>query len=449
MSPVADNDDFRDVPTELVAGERRGQRRAVLTWNGGSLIRALPATATLIIGRGAESDLRVDHTSISRSHARVVVGDVTTVEDLGSSNGTWVEGVRLATGAPVAVRPGVLVEIGSVLLMIDGGAQAPAAGVPSATRRGVVVLDPEMERVHELVELVARASLSVILLGETGVGKDVLAHRVHHGSARATKPFLKVNCAALSDTLIEAELFGFERGAFTGAVQPKEGLLEAASEGTLFLDELGELPLSTQAKLLRVLESGEVTRLGALKPRPINVRFVSATNHDLKQLVAAGRFRQDLFFRLDGLSIRVPPLRQRPSEIPALAQAFVRDAARDQGRPGLELSGEALAALVAHGWPGNVRELKNVIARSTLLCRGTSIQPADLQFEASSGVVRPPASVEIPASERQRIVDALDANGGNQTLAAKALGMSRRTMLNRLDALGLKRPRKREPGAGT
>ena len=449
---MADKSDLKEIPTELIAlADSRGGQRVVLTWNGGSLMRELPARGTVTIGRGAEAVLCVEHASVSRMHARLVIGDAIMVEDLGSSNGTWIDGCKLAPGTPSLLQAGVLVEIGSVLMIIDGGARSAVVPPRVPARDGVVVVDPEMARVHDLVDLVARANLSVILLGETGVGKEVLAQRVHRGSSRATKAFLKVNCAALSESLIESELFGFERGAFTGAVQGREGLLEGAHEGTLFLDEVGELPLSSQAKLLRVLESGEVTRLGSLKPRAINVRFVSATNRDLKELVASGKFRSDLFFRLDGIAIQVPPLRERVAEISALANAFVEGASEAAGKRTLGISEEAIAVLVAHRWPGNVRELKNVIVRSALLCRSAIIQASDLHFDVMgasprAASVAPPPPAPVSGSERQRIIDALDRSAGNQTQAAKALGMSRRTLLNRLDALDLPRPRKREPG---
>jgi transcriptional regulator with GAF, ATPase, and Fis domain len=471
---VPDKPGFPDLPTEIVGtGEaREAGLRLVAMWNGGSLTRDLPARGKLTLGRGNDADVRIDHTSVSRRHAALVLGESMRVEDLGSSNGTWVAGNRLEPNASAPVAPGTLIELGTVLLLVQGAASSRPASPSSPPPAGVVVVDPQMQRVHELIDVVAKSAMSVILLGETGVGKEVLASRVHQQSSRAAKPFLKINCAALVESLLEAELFGYERGAFTGAVQSKAGLLEGAAGGTLFLDEVGELPLTTQAKLLRVLESGEVTRIGALKPKPIDVRFVSATNRDLKEFVAAGKFRQDLFFRLDGMSIHVPPLRERTAEISALAQAFVRDACASAGRPPIRVSEAAMVRLHQHPWPGNVRELKNVLARSVLLCRGEVIQEEDLRFEAmGAGPAAPPAALAvartepppaaapapaplgpggryapdaIPDEERRRIIEALERAAGNQTRAAKLLGISRRTLLNRLDALGLPRPRKRD-----
>ncbi len=309
-----------------------------------------------------------------------------------------------------------------------------------------------MQRLHRLVELVAKSTISVILLGETGVGKEVIAETIHRKSARARGPFVRLNCAALPDNLLESELFGYERGAFTGAVAPKPGLLEAAHGGTVFLDEVGELPLATQAKLLRVLESGEVTRVGSLKPRPIDVRFLSATNRDLDAIVASGAFRQDLYSRLNGISIQIPPLRERRTEIRAFARAFLRDVCKKNGRMDIALAPGALAKLENHSWPGNVRELRNVVERAALLCQGDNIE-ADHVMLGTTGApgregppARSPSRQQVTGAaddEKQRIIDALEKCGGNQKEAAKVLGISRRTLVYRLDAYGLPRPRKK------
>jgi transcriptional regulator with PAS, ATPase and Fis domain len=308
-----------------------------------------------------------------------------------------------------------------------------------------------MQRLHRLVELVAKSTISVILLGETGVGKEVIAETIHRKSARTRGPFVRLNCAALPDNLLESELFGYERGAFTGAVTPKPGLLEAAHGGTVFLDEVGELPLATQAKLLRVLESGEVTRVGSLKPRPIDVRFLSATNRDLDAIVESGAFRRDLYYRLNGISIQIPPLRERRSEIRAFTRAFLREATKKAGRMDITLSPGALAKLEEHSWPGNVRELRNVVERAALLCAGDVIEPEHVLLGTTAGrdggpapaPSRPQVAADAGAAERQRIIEALEKCGGNQKEAAKVLGISRRTLVYRLDAYGLPRPRKR------
>jgi transcriptional regulator of acetoin/glycerol metabolism len=237
-----------------------------------------------------------------------------------------------------------------------------------------------MAGVHELATLVAGSTISVLIMGETGVGKEVLAESLHRQSPRADKPLLRLNCAALSETLLESELFGHERGAFTGAVAQKRGLLETADGGTVFLDEIGELPPTVQVKLLRVIEERTVTRVGGLNSRSLDVRFVAATNRDLEVEVGRGTFRQDLFFRLNGVTIVIPPLRERRDEIERLAQAFLAAASRHRPRPP-RLSPEALGMLLAYSWPGNVRELRNVIERAVVLSKDDEIAPRHLPTE--------------------------------------------------------------------
>jgi two-component system, NtrC family, response regulator AtoC len=418
-------------------------------WSGGSVLRDLPNVGVVEVGRGEEAAVRIESASISRRHARLHLGDDVQIEDLGSSNGTFVEGRRLAAGATQVVRSGSVIELGAVMLTVRD-TREPSA--PPPRTGSLVVADPAMERLHQLVELVAKSSLNVLLLGETGAGKDVIARRVHELSPRAGKPMVTVNCAALVESLLEGELFGHEKGAFTGAVQAKAGLLETADGSTLFLDEIGEMPLTTQAKLLRVLESGEVTRVGGVKPRKVDVRFVAATNRSPKDEIARGTFRQDLFFRLDGISIRVPPLRERPSEIAALARAFAVDASEKTGRGSVTLSDAALMRLVGYSWPGNVRELRNVIRRAVLLCPGPVVLPEHLHFEPMGleGRVDPPvaapsrptiggASAEI---DEDRVRNALEQCAGNQTRAAKLLGVSRSTLVRWLDQIAAPRPRK-------
>ena len=445
----------------MTAGSGGGpaRPRLVAIWAGGSIVRDLPETGVLEIGRGEDLAVRIDHTSVSRRHARLTMGkqgQELRLEDLGSSNGTFVEGQRLAPGETRVVRPGSLIEVGTVFVVIRAP-DAPAATMPPAGTKGIVVGDPEMERVHQLVELAARSNLSILLLGETGVGKDVIANRVHGLSSRAEGPFLKVNCAALVESLLEAELFGYEKGAFTGAAQAKAGILESAHGGTLFLDEVGEMPMQTQAKLLRALETGEIVRVGSTKPRQIDVRFVAATNRDLKKGIAEGRFRQDLYFRLEGVAIRVPPLRSRPSEIAPLVRAFAAEASRERGGAPVVFTDAAMLRLTQHGWPGNLRELRNLVTRSVLLGGKSVLDVADLHFEPMGlGETTPsPSAGLVPAvfdavgpgrsvdeQERKRILDALEQCGGNQTRAAKLLGISRGTMVNRLNAINAPRPRK-------
>jgi DNA-binding NtrC family response regulator len=323
-----------------------------------------------------------------------------------------------------------------------------------------------MSRVHDLATRAAPSTISVLIMGETGVGKDVMARLIHRRSPRAGKPFLALNCAGLAEQLIESELFGHEKGAFSGATSQKLGLLETAEGGTVFLDEVGELPLNVQAKLLRVIETREVLRVGALKHKSIDVRFISATNRDLEAEVMQGRFRRDLFFRLNGISLTIPPLRERRSEIALLARTFVNQACAESGRPVPVMVDEVFEILEAYGWPGNIRELKNYMDRALVLCE-EEILPEHIPLEKMIPESRryvlaaaSPSADTLPASERrglvggprlderQRMLDALTANGGNQTRAAESIGMPRRTFVSKLDRYGFPRPRKRESPTG-
>lgn len=329
----------------------------------------------------------------------------------------------------------------------------------------VVIEDPVMQGVYELASKAAQALITVLLLGETGVGKEVLAQSIHKLSQRRSGPFLALNCAAISESLLEGELFGNERGAYTGASQSRAGLLESANGGTVFLDEVGELPLPIQVKLLRVLEERRILRVGGRTPVPIDVRFVSATNRDLEAEVQRGTFRQDLYYRLNGISITIPPLRERRREVIPLGLRFVDAAAKQLGRAAPTLTEEASELLLAYRWPGNIRELKNVIGRAVVLAEG-DIRPQHLpEFIQRAAASQPPSSGaqsaavgastadpspdsrglrgELATIEKRRILEALDKCHGNQTAAAELLGMSRRTLVSRLSEYDIPRPRKR------
>ena len=402
--------------------------RIAVTGNGREragewLVRALPEGATVALYGRDEYEVLLPRSSEEAATAMAAIADQASLADLHIRYG-------IASFPTHGTRRESLLQHAS--LELHG---------PPSVQSEFVVRDPAMQRLYQLVRQVAVGTISVLVLGETGAGKEVVARALHDASPRAKQPFLAVNCAAFSESLIESELFGHERGAFTGAAQAKPGLLETADGGTIFLDEVGELSLATQAKLLRVIESREVTRVGALKSRAIDVRFVSATNRDLEQNGKDGTFRQDLFFRLNGVMLKLPPLRERVSEIEPLAHQFAGDVAEQLGRARPAFSADALSALTAYAWPGNIRELRNTIERAVLLCDGETISANDLPLDRMTA--RPVgAETDRPAQdpERGRILQALRDCAGNQTRAAKLLGISRRTLLHRLDTYGIERP---------
>jgi DNA-binding NtrC family response regulator len=445
----------------------------VVVMDHGSLSRCrLPKRGVLKIGRAETSDIVLSDPAASRLHALLHIGATLELVDAGSHNGTRVGEQRLIPEQRTVVRTGDSIRIGNALLLIQRAPALRQSSV-SGTRpslsasRPLVVAAPAMRAVFELVERVASSNINVLILGETGVGKEVVAESIHRASRQRNQgPFVRINCASIGEALFESELFGHQQGAFTGAVRSKVGLMQTADKGTLFLDEIGEVPLSTQAKLLRVLETREATPVGGLRPQPLDVRFVCATNRNLSAEVAKGTFREDLFFRLNGVTIPVPPLRERVLEIEPLAQAFLAAIAKELERPGLQLSAAALAQLQRYRWPGNVRELRNAIECAALLANDSLIEIAHLPPSIRESV-RPPEvktpSFSVPAAasvpdvpetlppalsdarrrlEYERIVQALEACNGNQTRAAEHLSMPRRTLVAKLSAYGIPRPRK-------
>ncbi len=430
----------------------------------------LPPSGEATIGRGEGNTVHIDDPSVSRQHAVLRVGDGIEVEDLGGANGIFVRekarsamanetlSVRQLVKAKARIAVGERILLGTASIVVR---RAPVVDLPDLDAGAeVVVRDPAMRALYEQAARAARASISVLLLGETGVGKEVMARAIHRHSPRAAGPFMGINCAALTESLLESELFGSEKGAYTGSVAARAGLFEAANGGTVFLDEIGELPLATQSKLLRVLEERVVVRLGSTKPRPIDVRFVAATNRDVEADSRTERFRSDLYFRLAGITLSIPPLRERPAELALLVERFVAAACRELDRAvPLAVSPEVLELLQRYPWPGNVRELRNVIGRAAVLCGGETILPEHLP----PALLRPPAAPapalatpgapaaaapagdlpeQIRVLERARIVDALERCAGNQSKAAEVLGISRRTLVSRLAEYNLPRPRK-------
>jgi len=542
---------------------------------------ALPTGGSVSVGRDDRADVRITDELASRMHARfhIDAGGALTVEDLRSSNGTFLRGEKIETGRRLPIQLGEAVTIGFTHLMIqrrrpapprrrfqghgafedrleeacaraarngatlavirvrvedealigagadpiaaalragdflaqyapgdyeallldtdpvraraiaeDAGNRVRAAGFEAETAvatypadgrsaealieratallrgseggvgRGPVLKSETMRKLYRLAERAAGGQtanglINVLILGETGTGKEVLADWIHRQSPRAKGPLVSINCAAISESLLESELFGYERGAFTNATQTKPGLLETAAGGTVFLDEIGDMPTTLQTKLLRTLERREVIRAGGLSARSIDVRFIAATNHDLEAAVAEKTFRQDVYFRLNGISLTIPPLRDRPEEIESLARRFITAVAAASKRRAPRLSPEALELLIGYAWPGNIRELRNVMERALVLCEGSEITPEHLPIEklrlphlaAPVNAAAAPDPVELlltpaEAEERRQIVELLATFGGNQSKVAKKLGIARWTLIARIKRYGIKRP---------
>lgn len=316
----------------------------------------------------------------------------------------------------------------------------------AAARPGILERSPAMLAMQETIATVAPTEATVLITGESGTGKELVARALHSGSARADKPMVTVNCAALAENLLESELFGHEKGSFTGADRRREGRFVQANGGTLFLDEIGEMPLPLQAKLLRALQEGEVQRVGSDAPLTVDVRVLAATNRDLREEVARRRFREDLYFRLNVISLEVPPLRDRGEDIPVLAAHFLERFAGRNRKSIRGFSPQAVDSLLRYAWPGNVRELENAVERAVILCNGDLITRRELPAaiteaaspeEASSAAVGALAGLPLDELERRAIGETLRCTGDNKSEAARQLGITRATLHNKLRKYGL------------
>jgi two-component system response regulator HydG len=307
---------------------------------------------------------------------------------------------------------------------------------------GIIGETPEMQRVLDVMNQVVDTDATILILGESGTGKELVAQALHRQGPRRGAPFVPLNCAALAEGVLESELFGHERGAFTGAVMRRKGRFEAADGGTLFLDEVGDMPLATQAKLLRTLESGEVVRVGSNDAMHVDVRLIAATNRDLKEAVASGAFREDLYFRLRVVAIELPPLRTRRADLPSLTHAFVKAAAERHGRAAKSVSKEALDLLTAYRWPGNVRELRNVVEAMVLMSRD-AVVPASVvpgyvhEPDERTDPLKTLSGIKLEEVEKVLVVNTLKDVGGNRERAARLLGVSTRTLYRKIQEYGL------------
>ena len=399
------------------------------------------------VGTAAGSDLRLEDSSVSRVHCELQVrAETVTVRDLGSTNGTFVDDVRIRDAD---VPPGALIRVGGSAFRIEAGDAPSFVALSARSEFGELLGDSiEMRGVYALLERASPTDTTLLISGETGTGKDVVARSVHHTSNRAEGPFIPVDCGAIPENLIESELFGHVRGAFTGAIGNRKGAFEEASGGTLFLDEIGEMPLAMQPKLLRALESRTIRRVGETRAIPVDVRVIAATNRDLARAVNEGTFREDLYYRLAVVEVTLPPLRARRDDIPMLAQRFFSRLRKDADK-GAELPPEVLAQLRERPWPGNVRELRNYVERLVTLGQWqprTAGESGRLPTAAPSVL---PAGIESIVPLHLPLKDArlawteefesvyvrsmLKRTGGNLTHAAELAGVSRR-FLQRLIA---------------
>jgi len=427
-----------------------GSAMLVITSSGGA-VRRVPlgeelAQGPVVIGSDAEqADVHVDDLHVSARHCELsTIPAGVKLRDLESRNGTKVQGIAVDSAL---LEPGMVITIGTTQIKFeedagedseeDEATEGDALGLEGPSRFGDALgHSAAMRRVFAVLQRLAPTDLTITILGETGTGKDVLARAIHAASPRRSAPFVVFDCGAAAPTLIESQLFGHERGAFTGAVDQRRGAFEQADGGTLFLDEIGELSLDLQPKLLRVLEQRRVGRLGSQTERPVDVRIVCATNRELAREVATGQFRQDLFFRVNVAVVSLPPLRERPEDLVPLIQHFAGQT------EGLEVSPEALGILTSYDWPGNVRELRNVISSAAAVSDGKLLRPRD--FILFSGQTRAPTLDGLPLAgrtlesiESAAIRQTLQQFAGNKTQAARALGIAPSTLYAKLKKYAL------------
>lgn len=436
-------DSFEKTKRSADRPQSASSRLSLLLYHEGAprvlqLVRNIP----LVVGRKPPSDVVIEDAELSRQHARFVwEGSGVRVQDMGSTNGTFSGGERIDD---VVLAVGDEVLLGSVTACVH----APTAAASMAPPSDVVISSPAMQELHGEAMRVAGADVSVLLTGETGVGKDVLARLMHKASSRSEQPMLAINCGAVTSSLIQSQLFGHERGAFTGADRRVAGIFEQADGGTVFLDEVGELPMEAQVSLLRVLETGTFTRVGSQQELSVDVRVLSATSRDLGEMCQNGLFRTDLLYRLNTVHFAIPPLRTRREEIPVLAMHFLTLAQKKHKTSITGFSSEAIQALGQAAWPGNIRELRNVVERAAIMTRGTEIELQDIagSLRDAPAVSTPPLldsdlklKDQVRRYEAELILEALREANWNQTEAARRLEIPIRTLAHKIQKFDLKR----------
>jgi transcriptional regulator with PAS, ATPase and Fis domain len=419
-----------------------GTRLRVVYGDGAGIELGLPA-AGVVLGGSPTCDVVLRDPTVSGRHASVIPSaEGFDVKDLGSRNGTWLDGVAVTHAR---VPAGAVLRIGSTIVQLLPSEESLDLPPSAATSFGAMLGQSlAMRKVYAVLERASTSTAPVLLLGESGTGKELAARAVHDHSTRRDGPFVVFDCGAASDTLIESELFGYKRGAFTGAHADRPGAFALAANGTLFLDEIGDLPSPLQPKLLRLLERGEVTPLGGRKSERFDVRIVAATHRDLFREVAIGSFRGDLYYRLAVVEVNLPPLRQRPDDLPTLIEIFLRSC----GSQASDISGAALATLQRYAWPGNVRELRNVIARAVALsAAGTALNKMPILLRSQTAAPPPDVRLDLPYSDAKELVTnrfeqeyltaLLRRADGNLSQAARLAGLERKHLYKVLARAGL------------
>ena len=447
VTQILQAEDFSEILTfnkyrlEVVEGPETGKQ-------------AIVDRRSLTLGSAYNTDFSIDDGTVSRKHCRIVYdGSGFVLEDLGSRNGTYLESYRVKSAY---LRPGIRIGLGSTTVQFDLVGEQVNVYVSRDERFGDLYgLSLEMKEVFGILQRVSPTDATVLIMGESGTGKELAARAIHQHSRRANKPFIVFDCSAIPRELIESELFGHVKGAFTGAVQSRPGAFVAAEGGTLFLDELGELPMELQPKLLRVLENREVKPLGSNQTTKVDVRIVAATNPPLQQMVQEGTFRQDLYFRLAVIYAQLPPLRDRVDDVPFLVDMFLKQQNHDEG--GFVVSHETMEQLKKYNWPGNVRELRNYVERAMILSTGREIKaefigagqngPLNQQHQQGGG---PVIDLDIPfklakeqlveSFERDYLTAALEAGDWNVTQVAQGIGIHRKSLEYLMKKHNLRRP---------